>query len=50
MKFKRTIASILAATFSLTLMGQSAPRAFAEGDSEVSAETSNLKSKEEKNI
>lgn len=30
MKFKRTIASILAATFSLTLIGQSVPKAFAE--------------------
>ncbi|MBQ6143581.1 MAG: hypothetical protein IJI84_03750 [Clostridia bacterium] len=32
MKFKRTITSILAATFSLTLMGSSAPRTFAKGE------------------
>lgn len=38
MKFKRTIASILAATFSLTLMGSSAPRTFAEGTPEITTE------------
>ncbi|MBQ6143580.1 MAG: hypothetical protein IJI84_03745 [Clostridia bacterium] len=32
MKFKRTIASILAATFSLTLIGQSASKTFAKGE------------------
>lgn len=38
MKFKRTIASILAATFSLTLIGQSAPKTFAEGTPEITTE------------
>ena len=38
MKFKRTLALTLATIFSLTLMGSSAPRTFAEGTPEITTE------------
>ena len=38
MKFKRTLALTLATIFSLTLMGSSAPRTFAEGTPEIKTE------------
>lgn len=38
MKFKRTLALTLATIFSLTLMGSSAPKTFAEGTPEIKTE------------
>ncbi len=50
MKFKRTIASVLTAIFSLTLMGASTPKSFAEQPTEIITEEKiDVKSKEKTN-
>ena len=50
MKFKRTIASILAATFSLTLIGQSASKTFAKGETPEITTEQKLDSKTQEKI
>ena len=50
MKLKRTIASVLAATFSLTLMGQSVPKAFAKGETPEITTEQKLDSKTQEKI